>query len=125
METLFVRLKPYDPRRGQVLRRFVYRGIKIAAERGWYCVEKPVAEYLKTVNEVPGDPLSPLAFDVYSQEEAKALDSRQELEAKQCRSASDSVELSPARSDTGVVTKADVRPKVSTREEAKAKDKKA
>ena len=34
METLFVRLKPYDPRRGYVLRRYTYRGIKFHEERG-------------------------------------------------------------------------------------------
>lgn len=48
-DTLLVRLKPYDPRRGHVLRRFTYAGIKFQEERGWYRVERPVAEYLRAV----------------------------------------------------------------------------
>ena len=46
-DTLLVRLKPYDPRRGHVLRRYTYAGIKFQEERGWYRVERPVAEYLR------------------------------------------------------------------------------
>ena len=44
METVFVRLKPYDPRRGYVLRRYTYRGIKFQEERGWFRVPKDVAD---------------------------------------------------------------------------------
>ncbi|MBL9025658.1 MAG: hypothetical protein JNL21_25920, partial [Myxococcales bacterium] len=51
-DTLLVRLKPYDPRRGHVLRRYTYAGIKFQEERGWYRVERPVAEYLRAVREV-------------------------------------------------------------------------
>ena len=51
METLLVRLKPHDPRRGHVLRRYTYRGIKFHEERGWYRVEKPVADYLRAVRQ--------------------------------------------------------------------------
>ena len=50
-DTLLVRLKPYDPRRGHVLRRYTYAGIKFQEERGWYRVERPVAEYLRAVRE--------------------------------------------------------------------------
>ena len=46
MQTLLVRLKPYDPRRGFVLRRYTYRGIKFHEERGWYRVDKAVAHEL-------------------------------------------------------------------------------
>jgi hypothetical protein len=63
-DTLLVRLKPYDPRRGHVLRRYTYAGIKFQEERGWYRVERPVAEYLRAVREVPTDRYAPPAFDV-------------------------------------------------------------
>ena len=46
-DTLLVRLKPFDPRRGFVLRRFTFAGIRFQSERGWYRVEKPVAERLR------------------------------------------------------------------------------
>ena len=104
MQTLLVRLKPYDPRRGCVLRRFTYRGIKFHEERGWYRVEKPVAEYLRTVRQVAGDEVTPLAFDVCSEEEAKALETREQTEAKVRKAAADDVQLSPARAE---VTTAD------------------
>ena len=71
-DTLLVRLKPYDPRRGHVLRRYTYAGIKFQEERGWYRVERPVAEYLRAVREVPSDRYAPLAFDVCTEAEAKA-----------------------------------------------------
>ena len=63
METMLVRLKALDPRRGQVLRRFTYQGIKFHQERGWYRVDKAVAEYLRAVRQQPSDPHSPPAFD--------------------------------------------------------------
>ena len=89
METMLVRLKPFDPRRGQVLRRFTYAGIKFHEERGWYRVEAPVAAYLRTVREVPGNELTPPAFDVCTEEEAKNLDVREESEARVRKSASE------------------------------------
>jgi hypothetical protein len=74
MQTLLVRLKPYDARRGQVLRRYTYRGIKLHEERGWYRVGKDVADYLRDVRQVAGDKHAPLAFDVCTEAEAQALD---------------------------------------------------
>ncbi|MFZ5446564.1 MAG: hypothetical protein ACOZQL_41635 [Myxococcota bacterium] len=104
METLLVRLKSFDPRRGQIVRRFTYAGIKFHEERGWYRVEKNVADYLRTVRQVAGDDVTPLAFDVCSEEEAKALDVREESEAKVRKAAADDVRLSPARSDVAADT---------------------
>ena len=105
METMLVRLKSFDPRRGQVLRRYTYAGIKFHEERGWYRVEKAVADYLRAVRQVAGDEVSQLAFDVCTEEEAKALDTREESEAKVRKAAADDVRLSPARGD---VTTADL-----------------
>lgn len=116
METMLVRLKSYDPRRGQVLRRYTYAGIKFHEERGWYRVEKAVAEYLKTVRQVHGDEVSPFAFDACTEEEARALDAREETEAKVRKAAADDVKLSPARGD---VTTADLA-KAPTRVARKA-----
>ncbi len=72
-DTLLVRLKPYDPRRGFVLRRFTYAGIRFQDERGWYRVERKVGEHLRAVRTVPTDKYAPLAFDVCTEAEAKAL----------------------------------------------------
>lgn len=100
METMLVRLKPYDPRRGNVLRRFTFRGIKFHEERGWYRVEAPVAEYLRGVHQVPTDQFSPLAFDVCTEADAKALEATQAEETKVKRSAADDLKVVPARPTT-------------------------
>ena len=97
MENMLVRLKSHDPRRGHVLRRYTYQGIRFHEERGWYRVEKPVADYLRTVRQQAGDPYSPLAFDVCSDEEAKALDTQEKEAATVRKSATDDIKLSVAK----------------------------
>jgi hypothetical protein len=99
MPTLLARLKPHDPRRGHVLRRFTYAGIKFDERRGWYRIEPDVAEYLRTVHQRPADPHTPLAFDVCTDEEARALDARDKEAANPRKTATDDIELSPARAD--------------------------
>jgi hypothetical protein len=118
METLLVRLKPYDARRGFVLQRFTYAGIKFQPERGWYRVEKSVADYLRTVRQQDADPFSPLAFDVCTDEEAKALETTETEESKVHRSATDDIKLAPARA-SGTVTTQDL-PKAAGPAEDKA-----
>jgi hypothetical protein len=97
METFLVRLKAYDPRRGHVLRRFTYRGIKFHEERGWYRVDKSVADYLRGVRQRTGDEHSPLAFDVCTEEEAKGLDTREKEAAAARKKAADVIEVSHPR----------------------------
>ncbi len=112
MDTMLVRLKPYDPRRGFVLRRYTYLGIKFHEERGWYRVDKPVADYLRTVREEPDDEYTPPAFDVCTDDEAKALDAKETDEAKVRRAAADEVKLSAARTEASAsaLTSADLEP---------------
>ena len=104
MDTLLVRLKPHDPRRGHLLRRFTYRGIKFHEERGWYRVEKAVGDYLRTVRQTASDEHAPLAFDVCTSEEAKGLDSKEKEEAVTRKTAADDIKLSEARSGGAVTT---------------------
>ncbi len=99
MDTLLVRLKPYDPRRGYVLKRYCYAGIRIHVERGWYRVQKAIGDYLRTVRQAWNDPFSPLAFDVCTDEEAKALDVKEEAETKVRKSATDELKVVPARDE--------------------------
>lgn len=79
-DVLLVRLRAYDPRRGHVLRRFAYRGVKFHEERGWYRVPREVAEYLRGVRQVPGDEHTPPAFDVMVEEEAREVEARESAE---------------------------------------------
>lgn len=83
-ETKLVRLKPYNKKKGHVLRRYTYRGIRFQGSRGWYRVTGDVAGYLGKVRQVPDDADSPPAFDVCSEAEAKEID---KLEAHHARGA--------------------------------------
>lgn len=105
MESMLIRLKSHDPRRGHVMRRYTYRGIKFQEDRGWYRVEKEVAEYLRTVRQVATDEHSPLAFDVCTEEEAKALDKKEQDAEKKRRAATDDIKLSHARDGRQATTK--------------------
>lgn len=96
METRLVRLKAPEPRRGHLLRRFSYAGIKFIAERGWYRVPKKVADYLETVRQRPGDVHTPLAFDVCTDEAARAME-EEESARQRPTSASEAVRVSEAR----------------------------
>lgn len=72
---MLVRLKPYNPRRGHVLRRYTSIGhkIRIRGDRGWYeILEEPKIAFLREIcqntrTEEDNDQLgidSPLAFDI-------------------------------------------------------------
>ena len=111
METRLVRLKRHDPRRGFVLRRYTYAGIKFQEDRGWVRVEAAVGEYLKSARQAQEDPHSPLAFDVCTDEEARALDTAEADAAKGRRSATDDLKVIPAR--TGVAQDAPPPPAVN------------
>ena len=104
METMFCRLKRYDHRRGHLLRRFTYKGIKFHEERGWYRVEKTIADYLRTVHQADSNEHSPLAFDVCTEEEAKALDTKEKEEGTVRKEASDNIKLSVPRNSGDLTT---------------------
>lgn len=87
MESLLVRIKPRDPHCGQVLRRFVYRGIRFEEGKGWYRVCTEVGEYLRGARQRAYDPRSPLAFDVCTEAEAKARDEQETEASKPARPA--------------------------------------
>ncbi len=78
-EMMLTRLKPFNPKRGYTLRRFSVFGIRFDHDRGWYRVDQNVATYLKTVHCDNNNPDSPLAFDVYAEEEARGVVERERL----------------------------------------------
>lgn len=95
--TYLVRLKPFDPRRGQTLRRYTFRGIRFRAEGGWHRVDLVIAEHLRGVQSRVGDPQAPLAFDVCSEEDARLLEKKEQLEQSTRRAATDVLPLTRAR----------------------------
>jgi hypothetical protein len=78
-----VRLKPHDPKKGHVIRRYTAFGVRFEEARGWYKVSDEVAAYLATVHQRPGDDDSPLAFDVCTEEEAQRLEAAEKRKAEE------------------------------------------
>lgn len=108
-QVMHVRLKPYEPRRGHVLRRYSYGGIKFHEERGWYRVDKDVADYLRTVRQVHGDEFSALAFDVCTEAEAQAIEAAETNDATVRRGVADAP-LLPGRAPKAQEPKAPADP---------------
>lgn len=72
-EIMCVRIKRYNPKRGNRLQRFMVFGYKFLEEANWYKVPtkivylgevKDLREYLENVHQDNEDPESPMAFDV-------------------------------------------------------------
>ena len=98
-ETMLVRLKPFNRKRGHVLRCYTYRGIRFLERRGWTRVRKDIADYVQAVHQIPGDEDSPLAFDVCSETEAKAIDKREAQDAKAKTPAEQAKDVAEAREE--------------------------
>jgi hypothetical protein len=117
-----VRLKPHDPKRGHVIRRYTAFSIRFEEARGWYKVADEVAAYLATVHQVPGDEDSPLAFDVCSEEEALRLETAEKKKAEERARAAEPNVAQPYDVSVrgGDLTTADLPQARTTRTEARA-----
>ena len=80
-----VRVKPYAPKRGQLVRRIVFRGNLYRGDRGWYEVDDATAADLAKLHQ----PASSLyngprqeIFDVTDNAGAKALERTEEQPAR-------------------------------------------
>jgi hypothetical protein len=115
---MLVRLKPHNPKQGNVLRTYTVFGIKFTAGRDWFQVDQDVADYLRQVQQESGTPNSPMAFNVCTQAEAEALDANESAAKAQTLAAPPSAALSATRvhaptarraaPDTGTLTTADL-----------------
>jgi hypothetical protein len=76
----WVRVAPYDPRRGYVIRKYGVGGtLYQGGERPtWYKVPVELAEQLRDIPQSPGDPRSPYVFEVYSEEDRHRVDAIEE-----------------------------------------------
>jgi hypothetical protein len=91
---MLVRLKPHDPKKGLLLKQYTYQGIRFQAGRGWYQVNRQVAAYLKDVHSIPGDEDTPLAFDVCTPDQARAMDENDRKAARQALPAEEPLDMS-------------------------------
>lgn len=80
-DTILIRLKPYDRKRGFVLRRYSFMGMRFREDQGWYEVEQEVAALVKEIKQPPvGDTppeLAPLAFDIMTADAAVVMEEEQ------------------------------------------------
>lgn len=78
-QAMLVRIKPYNPKRGHVLRKYTHlpTGKRFEENAGWYKVDAGLANYLKGVHQIASDPDSQFAFDVCTEAEAKRIDERE------------------------------------------------
>ena len=109
-ERIWVRLKPFNERKGNKLQRFSIYSMRFEEKRGWYVIPAMLelangkvvnlAEILRKYRNDNEDPDSALAFDVMSEEEARNLDETQRREAEERKAARDAISINPT--DLGV-----------------------
>ena len=78
-----IRLRPLDAKKGHVIRRYTTFSMTFEEHKGWYRVSDEVAAYLQTVHQVPNDEDTPLAFDVCTEAEAKAIEVAEKKKAEE------------------------------------------
>jgi hypothetical protein len=90
--TMLARLKPYNKKRGHLLRILNYRGIKFEATKGWYKVDDATAAFIASVHQDQNDNESPLAFDVMSQDDARNMETAEAKQKEEKAKASDPID---------------------------------
>ena len=87
---MYVRLKPFNRKRGHMLRRYAYRGVRFYEGR-WYKVPEVLAKGLGEIRQRHGDIDAPYAFDVASEDQAREIEQtermRDELEKRKVQNA--------------------------------------
>jgi len=111
--TMFVRLKPYNPRRGHVRRRQMVEGVRFDGEHNWYRIDDHAfAERLRVMTQDENDPESAALFDVCTEAEARAIQER-ERERKGSASVDDAAASTPEvarKRGASTVTTKDTKP---------------
>lgn len=92
-----VRLKPFDPKRGFVVRRYIFEHKRYEVESGWYEVDDATGAKLKLLLQNEDDLSSKDLFDVCEPGEARALEERERVAAE--RAAQRASAARPHRTD--------------------------
>ena len=99
---VLVRIKAYNPKKGQPLEKYTAFGILFEERKGWYLVDPHVAKYLQNIRARPDVLDHPVfLFDICSQEEATKLAKKEHENAVRAGRASSET--------TGAVRARDVR----------------
>lgn len=107
-QTMLVRLKPFDPRKGFKLRRYTVFGIRFEAGTGWSEVDVEVANYLRTVRADERNEASPLAFDVLTREEALDMEDAEKRKREEAEQRASAPRIVRREAAPGVLTTRDL-----------------
>lgn len=120
--TKLVRLKRHDPRRRHVLRSYMHgpSGKRFEEKRGWYVVPGELAAKLAKVRQIESEDESPLAFDICTLAEAKAIDAREKVITERRAAAADANDLTSSDVADGRRRAADVAGEVAPEEKTVA-----
>lgn len=85
-DTMYVRLKPYDVKRGYLVRRYMLAGHEFMTDNEtgrpiWNRVTAQAAAFLKPLKQNPDDPESKDLFDVLTPEEYATVREREQAQA--------------------------------------------
>lgn len=103
-QSIWVRVKPYNPKRGYKQKTYSVFGYRFQEGKGWYKVNKTVtwgdgvhrktidvAEYLRKIHNSSEDEQSPLVFDVCTEAEATAITAVEKKRAEKAAEPSDPI----------------------------------
>lgn len=136
VKEIFVRIKPYNPRKGHLKQRFfTFFGFNFRESNGWQRMqatithggrELDVEEYLRSVRQDENDPDSEPVFDVCtSKKEALALAAREKKEAEEKRTPDTAEVIGGANNPREIRTRGDALeplPRSGSRSERGATD---
>ena len=114
---MLVRIKPFDPKKGRLVRRYTAFSTRFEEKLGWYRVSEDIARYLATVHQVAGDESSPPVFDVCTEDQARAIDEAEHrLPAERAQSTAPNL----AHADSTALTTGDLPGSRPVRTDARA-----
>lgn len=121
MSDVLVRLKPYNKKRGCVIKRIMIRGVRFDESKGWYRVSRAFADHLETIHQDYYDEDSPLAFDIMSQDDAIKLEEK-EKKASEAKAEASAPRAAPAAARpverAGALTTSDLPGKADAKDDA-------
>ncbi len=103
-ESIWVRVKPYNPKRGYKQKIYSVFGYRFHEGRGWYKLNKTmiwgegvhrktvdIAEYLRKIHNNSEDEQSPFVFDVCTEAEATAITAAEKKRAEKAAEPNDPI----------------------------------
>jgi len=103
-ESIWVRVKPYNPKRGYRTKTYSVFGYRFQEGKGWYKINKTViwgeganrktidiAAYLRGIHNNAEDEQTPLVFDVCTEAEATAITASEKKKAEKAAEPSDPI----------------------------------